>query len=214
MKFFFDFISPFAYLGWKRINAFAAEHDRELEPVPILFAALLQHHGQLGPAEIPPKRVFVAKQVMRRAHDLGVSFQIPPSHPFNPLMGLRLASLELPRPDRTRLIDTLFDAVWAEGVGITDPEAVAARLDGIGLDGGALVARTADAEVKALVRAATDEAIALGVFGVPTLIVDGELFWGADSLDDAARFLRGEDPVSDDVLARWADVRPSASRKR
>src|SRR5690554_5088901 len=110
IEFWFDFISPYAYLAWQRIHPVVEAHGRALIYRPVLFAGLLDHWGQLGPAEIPPKREFVFRQVLRRAAALGVPLEPPPSHPFNSLLGLRLACLELPPADRRRLIDQLYRA--------------------------------------------------------------------------------------------------------
>jgi 2-hydroxychromene-2-carboxylate isomerase len=85
LRFYFDFISPYAYLGWKQVHAFARTHALEVEVVPILFAALLNANETKGPAEIPAKRIFVFKDAYRKAHQLKVPFGPPPAHPFNPL---------------------------------------------------------------------------------------------------------------------------------
>src|SRR5262249_60031058 len=86
IDFHFDFISPYAYLGWTQIHALAARHGRAVRPVPTLFAALLNHSGTLGPAEIPLKRVYIFKDALRTAQVFGVPLEPPPSHPFNPLL--------------------------------------------------------------------------------------------------------------------------------
>lgn len=213
ISFYFDYISPYAYLGWRQILTLAAEHGRAVEPVPILFAALLNHHGHKGPAEIPPKRVYIFKNVLRIAHRLGVPLQPPPSHPFNPLLALRVTALVEDAQAQRRLIDGLFTATWGAGAGVTDPYLVGAIADQAGLDGAALVRAAGGEEAKARVRQSTERALALGVFGVPTFVVDGELFWGCDALPDVEAFLRGEDPVSAALLARWADLPASAGRR-
>ena len=212
LEFWFDFISPFAYLAWHRIRDVAEANARELVLQPTLFAALLNHWGQLGPAEIPPKREFIFKQVLRRAHALGLRLEPPPRHPFNPLLGLRLAQLELPPQQRTALVDLLFRATWAGGPGIDDPEVVAGLLRDAGFDAAQLLAAaTAPDNKRALVEAG-ERAKQLGVFGVPTMIADGELFWGDDSLDELDRFLRGEDPIDRELLDRWRALPVGASR--
>ncbi len=213
VDFYFDFISPFAYLAWKQIEKFAENHQRPLVIRPVLFAALLDHWGQLGPAEIEPKRIYIMKQVLRRAAELELPLAPPPRHPFNPLLGLRLAAVDgIAEADRRRLIHVLFDATWGGGPGIEDVDAVAAMASGIGLDGRALVDAARSPEGKARVRATTAQAIERGVFGVPTMIADGELFWGVDSLADLGTFLRGADPVDRDKLAAWSSITPSAVR--
>lgn len=215
IEFWFDFISPYAFLAWTQIHTIAERHARPLVLRPVLFAALLDHWGQLGPAEIAPKREHVFKQVLRRGFDLGITIAPPPAHPFNSLLGLRLASLELPEADRLRVIDRLYAAVWRPNApGITDPAVVAGLLDELGLAGAALIEAANAPDTKQKLMAATSEAIAKRVFGVPTMIVDGELFWGVDDLANLERFLRGEDPIDVAMLERWRDLPVQASRPK
>jgi 2-hydroxychromene-2-carboxylate isomerase len=214
VRFYFDFVSPYAYLAWTQIAALAARHDRELELVPTLFAGLLEANRQLGPAEIPRKRAYIYKDAVRSAHALGVEIKPPPSHPFNPLLGLRVCSADLAPAERTRAVDAMFRAVWAGGPGITDPATVTGLLAAAGLDGAALVAAAATDEIKQRVRAQTEQALAHGAFGVPTMIVDGELFWGVDSLPHVERRLHGDDPVDKVDLAGWLAIPVGSARRR
>lgn len=214
IEFWFDFISPYAYLAWQRIHAVAEAHGREVVYRPVLFAGLLNHWGQLGPAEIPPKREFLFRQVSRRASALGVRLQPPPSHPFNPLLGLRLAALELASEERRRLIETLWRATWGGGPGISDPAAVAAVLDDAGFPAAALIERAQSPSGKQRVLDNGAAGLAAGVFGVPTMIVEGELFWGDDSFAELEQVLRGEDTLDREGLARWASLPASAERRR
>jgi len=210
---YFDFISPYAYLAWKATPALAKKHGRTLEPRPVLFAALLNAHGHKGPAEIPPKRVYVFKNVLRLAAAAQLKLQPPPAHPFRPLLALRIAGLPaLDDELRFKAIDALFDATWGGGPGVEDPETVIQVLDDAGLDGPALVAAAAGPDAKARLRTTTEEALSKGVFGVPTVDVDGELFWGYDALDHVDAALAGHDPVDAEALARWADLPASAQR--
>ena len=212
IEFWFDFISPYAYLAWQRIYTVAEANGRRVELRPVLFAGLLDHWGQLGPAEIAPKRVYTFKQVSRRAHRLGVVLRPPPSHPFNPLLGLRLAALEQPEAERRRLIDLLFTATWGGGPGITDLATVRTLLLDASLDAEALLHAAAQPSHKDRLRATGREAVERGLFGVPTMIADGELFWGEDSFPELEAFLRGEDPLDLDGLARWAELPASSQR--
>jgi len=214
VRFYFDFISPYAYLAWTQIDALAARHAREVELVPTLFAALLDANGQLGPAEIPSKRTYIFKDTLRSAHALGVTLRPPPAHPFNPLLGLRACSTDLAPEARARAVGALFRAVWVEGLGITDPAVVARQLDAAGLDGAALVASAATEEIKQRVRTQTAEALAHGAFGVPTMIVDGELFWGLDSLPHVERRLQGRDPIDEVDVPRWLAMPAQSVRRR
>lgn len=212
IRFLFDFISPYAWLAWTQVHALATRHGREVEPVPVLFAAMLDAWGHKGPAEIPPKREHLMRDVARHARRLAVPLSPPPAHPFNPLLALRVASLPMPEDARRKLIDALYDATWATGEGVETPERVATAADRAGLPGAELVERAAQQENKDRLRDATRAAIERGVFGVPTLDVDGELFWGTDGIDFAGAFLRGEDPVPKDLS--YFDRAPSAVRPR
>src|SRR5262245_4689302 len=141
LAFHFDYLSPYAYLAWQTIHAIAAKHGREVKPVPTLLAALLAHGGTKGPAEIPAKRVYTLIDVLRSAHHLGVPLSPPPTHPFNPLLALRVSSLDMDDEAKRRLVDALFAATWGGGKGVESKEQVAAVVTSIGLDGEALVAR-------------------------------------------------------------------------
>lgn len=212
VRFLFDYLSPYAYVAWHRIGPIAARHGREVEPVPVLLAALLGAAGTRGPAEVPAKRAYLAKDTIRAAAVAGVRFAPPPAHPFNPLLALRVTGAVAELAARRRLIDALFAAVWGGGPGVEDRATVVAIADRVGLDGAALVAAATGEPAKTRLRADTDAAIAAGAFGVPTILVDGELFWGNDSLEHVERFLAGADPVTPARLAPWQDLRASATR--
>ena len=117
VRFLFDYISPNAYIAWTRIHDLARRAGRSVEPVPVLFAGLLQAHGLKGPAEIPAKWRWMLRDILRKASELGIDLEPPESHPFNPLLALRVSSLELAVEPRRRMIDALFRAVWAGGPG-------------------------------------------------------------------------------------------------
>lgn len=219
--FYFDFISPYAYLAWTQIHALAARHDREVRPIPTLFAAMLKHSGTLGPAEIPLKRAYIFKDTLRTARHLGVPFAAPPSHPFNPLLALRIATVD---PSRA-VIDALYRAAWGGGNGIETEAQVTQALEAANIGAAPLLAAANEVSTKQKLRDATDAAIAAGVFGVPTIIAEGptftvpggpdcELFWGVDSFPHLERFLAGDDPITTNDAESFARLAPSANRPR
>jgi len=182
---YFDIISPFAYLQWKTRSRLAGRIH--LRPVPILLAALLDHWEQKGPAEIAPKRRHIYRYCHWRAARLGVPFRFPPGHPFNPLAALRLI-VALDASEAA--VDALFGAAFGEGRDVADPDTLTAIGRQFGMtDVAEAIARP---EVKQRLRANTDAAIARGVFGVPTVDVGGTLFWGEDATDMLIDYL--EDP--------------------
>ncbi len=212
MRFYFDYISPYAYLAWTQMRGLSARTGVAVEPVPILFAALLNHWGHKGPAEIPPKRLYVFKDVVRRAHAYGVPLQPPPSHPFNPLLALRVT--EAAPADRTaEVVDTLFAHTWgdAQPRGVDQPETMRAILAPLGLE--ALVEAAGTKPIKDAIRTHTEAALTAGVFGVPSMVVEGEVFWGTDSLAHLENHLNGDDPVDDALLARWRDLPVGQARR-
>lgn len=220
IRFHFDYISPNAYFAWLELPKLAARYGRAIETVPTLFAGLLGAHGQLGPAEIPAKAAWMSRNNLRKAALLGVPLNPPLHHPFNPLLALRASVAPASREAQARAITALFRAVWVERLHVSEPEVVARVLDGAGLPGAALVARAHSAEAKERLRADTDAAIARGVFGVPTMIVGDELFWGYDDFAFLERHLAGTDPLAPEAFARWAGkstpsaMRPEALRAR
>lgn len=220
IRFYFDYISSNAYLAWLELPRLAARHDRSIETVPTLFAGLLGAHGQLGPAEIPAKAAWMFRNNLRKAALLGVPLNAPLHHPFNPLLALRVSSAPETEDERARAITALFRAVWVERLHVSEPAVVERLLDGAGLRGAELVGRAQGAEAKQRLRADTDAAIARGVFGVPTLIVGDELFWGYDDFPFLDQHLAGNDPLTPDAVARWAGksspsaMRPEALRAR
>jgi 2-hydroxychromene-2-carboxylate isomerase len=215
LRFHFDYVSSNAYLAWVALEPMAARFGRAIEPVPTLFAGLLEAHGQLGPAEVAPKMRWMGRNNLRKALLLGIELRPPAFHPFNPLLALRASSLAMPADARHRLVTGLFRATFCERRHVQDPAVVAAVAREAGLDGDAIVAAAAEPEAKQRLRAQTDAAIAEGVFGVPTVIADGELFWGYDDFPFLERFLDGRDPLPPAVLhAAPGAQRPSAMRRQ
>lgn len=212
LRFFFDYVSPYAYLAWTQLPALAERQGRPLELVPVLFAGLLNALGTTGPAEVPRKRLYIYKHTTRLGHDLGVPFAVPPAHPFNPLLALRVTAAVHDAEARRQLVSALYAAAWGGGEGVEGPERVGAAVASAGLDAQALLAAAQTQAVKDELRRNTEELLALGGFGVPSVLADGELFFGVDSLGHLERFLRGEDSLTPAELERLRNLPISASR--
>lgn len=184
ITFYLDFISPYAYLAFEELPRALEGLSYSIDYRPILFAGLLKHHGQLGPAEIPGKREWTYRQVLWLAHAHGIPMQMPSAHPFNPLALLRLATACGPN---RYVCETLFRHVWRGGADAAD----AARLQAVQQDLAPRRDPQSD-EVKNELKQATNEAIAKGLFGVPTFAVDDKLFWGFDALPMLRAWLQGD----------------------
>jgi 2-hydroxychromene-2-carboxylate isomerase len=204
---YFDLVSPFAYLVLGEIEDLANRVPITFKPV--LFGAMLSHWGQLGPAEIPPKRLQTYRSCIFAARQRGIPFRFPPSHPFNPLMLLRVLTALEGRPDAVR---ALFDLIWREG---RDPQAQAT----LSLAHERLGIKDFDAfieahDAKARLRATTEAAIASGVFGVPTLVLGHELFWGTDAMPMARAYLANPHLFEDKEMQRVDHLPTGAVRPR
>lgn len=184
---YLDFVSPYAHLAFEKLPEALMGLSYAVRYRPVLLGAMLKHHGQLGPAEVPAKRAWTYRHVHWLGQHLGVPLQMPASHPFNPLPLLRLALACAEGEDPNRHVcETLLHHVWHGGADALAPERLQALHEQLA------PALPLDSEVvKARLRANTDEAIAAGVFGVPAFAVDGRVFWGLDALPMLRDYLGG-----------------------
>ena len=200
---YFDFVSPFSYLQCERLQS----HANAIRPHPVLFAAILDANGQKGPAEIPAKRRFMYRFVVWQAKALGIPLRFPHAHPFNPLPLLRLA---VACDSRFDAITRIFRFVWRDGRLPDLPIEWAELAEELGVRDAS--ARIGDASVKDELRRETDAAIARGVFGVPTLALGNELFWGVDATDMALGYARAGGRYDDAEYVRVAELPAAAVR--
>lgn len=199
LDWYFDFLSGFAYLQLKQLKDLPG--DVSVSYRPMLFAGLLQHHETKGPAQIPRKRVYTYRHWVWQARRANVPFRMPPTHPFPPLPPLRLA---IALGNDGAAIETIFDHIWRDGEDVGDPGGWARLTDKLGVaDAEALIA---DQGVKDQLRRNTESAVELGLFGVPTAVVDGELFWGQDSTPMLFAYLENPDLFEDDEMSRAANL--------
>jgi 2-hydroxychromene-2-carboxylate isomerase len=201
VDFYFDFVSPYSYLCLHRLQA--------LGPVsityrPVLFAALLNHWGQKGPAEIPAKRLWTYRWCTWWAQQLGIPFRFPASHPFNPLHHLRLC---IAAGGGVEAIRRIFDDLWTTGAEASDPARFSRLCEALGVKPAQL------GESKDVLRRNTEEAAARGVFGVPSFIVEGEVFWGADAIEFVKAFLEDAGTLRNEEMRRVAALPVGAARK-
>ncbi|MDD2545784.1 MAG: 2-hydroxychromene-2-carboxylate isomerase [Burkholderiaceae bacterium] len=191
ITFYLDFVSPYAWLALERLPQVLEGLSYSVEHRPVLLGALLQQHGNPGPAGIAPKRDWTYRHVAWLGHALGIPLQMPLRHPFNPLPLLRQALACSDDGSINRFVaSTVLRHVWQGGHDALDAERLTAlaatlepqrRPDDTGGD-----------HAKALLRANTEAATARGVFGVPAFEVDGRLFWGLDGLPMLRSYLQGD----------------------
>lgn len=202
---YFDVISPYAYLHLTRFGELPDELAITYKPV--LFAGLLNHWGQKGPAEIPSKRRWTYRSCQFWADSHGVPFRFPAAHPFNPLHYLRLILACGSTPQAVRRV---FEQVWTTGADPADEKSFAALARSLGVDD---LAALGSVEIKDALRRNTEEAAALGVFGVPTLAMDGETFWGSDSIEFFKAWLAEPGILAKEEMRRIDSLPVAAARK-
>lgn len=200
---YFDFISPYAYLSLHTLAALPP--DVIVEYRPVLFAGLLKHWGQKGPAEIAPKRLWTYRSCVWLAQRQGVPFALPAAHPFNSLPYLRLALAAGATPHAIR---TIFDALWTTGANPATPSVIAGLAEALGIEPEQL----AQASVKDQLHANTERAASEGVFGVPSFVIDDQVFWGSDSLEFATAYLKDPDILSTPQMRRAEALPVGVSR--
>jgi 2-hydroxychromene-2-carboxylate isomerase len=199
IHFYLDFISPYAWLAFDGLPKALQGISHRVVYKPVVFGALLNHHGQLGPAEMPAKRDWTYRQVLWQARVQGTPLQLPASHPFNSLALLRLATACDAQGEPNRFVcEKIFRHVWCTGLEAADPQRLAALAAEL-----APQADVGSTEVKQRLKDNTDEAVALNLFGVPSFVVDGRVFWGNDALPMLRACLQG-DPWFDS--ADWTAV--------
>lgn len=206
INWYFDFISPFSYLASERLDRLPAHI--ELRPRPVLFAGLLQHWQTKGPAEIAPMRRFTFRHIQWLADNNNIPLRLPPLHPFNPLKLLRLC---IALDSEPALAQRLFRFVWAEGRSSDDPVDWQALIEELGVEDADKLISTP--EVKAQLRQNTEDAIGKGVFGVPSFVVDDEIFWGFDAIDFLLAYLHEPELLNSPGM-QAADAMPQGLQRQ
>jgi len=209
LDFWFDPISPYAWLAFDALPDALAGFSVRVDYRPVLLAGLLAHWGQKGPAEVEPKRAWTYRDVAWRAHRQGLRLELPAEHPFNPLPLLRLALAAAPAgemPNR-HVVETVFRHVWHGGGDAVDAQRLETLRQTLQTE-----RDPASAEVKDELRHLGAQAIAQGVFGVPTVVVDGRAFWGADALPMLREHLSGSGWCAGPGWDQAAAPRPATRR--
>ena len=215
IKFYFDPISPYAYFAKEAIKRTfpKAVLEKEIVYKPVLFAGLLNHHKQLGPAEIELKRIFTYEYTSWVAHKYGYPFKFAVSHPFNPLPLLRGC---IAAKSSSEAVDDVLQFVWKDG----KPATKEYQKEFLELFQNKYNVTPEDintTEVKDELRKNGEEAIKEGVFGVPTLLISDDtqskLFWGHDAVPMALEWYNGDDFFKTKEFKDLSNITPAATRK-
>ena len=185
VEFFFDVGSPASYLAWTQLPALCTAAGAELVVRPMLLGGVFQATGNASPATVPAKGRYTFIDMSRFARRYGVALRTNPHFPINTLVLMRaVVGVQTHAADRLpAFLAAVFTAIWVDGLNAGDPAVASKLLIDAGFDPAQVFAWAAEPDAKASLRATTDEAVARGVFGAPTMFVGGEMFFGQDRLD-------------------------------
>jgi 2-hydroxychromene-2-carboxylate isomerase len=209
LDFYFDYLSPFSFIAWKRLGELKPLAQVDL--IPVALGPLLNHWGIKGPGEVQPKREFLLKSCLRRSAREGFAFTTPKTHPFNSLYALRLSIKEVAGDHQEKVVGALWRAGWEQRIDMGEPDELLNVLRAESLPADELYEKSFLPAAKRALKANIQQALAAGVFGVPSFVVEGELFWGEDSLPDLLAFLTNRDPLDHGKLVRLLESTPRAA---
>ena len=185
VDFFFDVGSPASYLAWTQLPGLCASHGADLVYRPMLLGGVYQATGNASPATIPAKGRYTQMDYERHARRYGVPLRSNPHFPIITLFLMRaVTGIQLRRPGQLQqLLGCVFKALWIDALDLNDPQLTAGILATGGFDPAEIESLAQDPETKAALKATTQEAVARGAFGAPTLFVGDQMFYGQDRMD-------------------------------
>jgi len=195
IEFYFDFSSPYGYLGSQNIQALAEKHSMSIDWQPILLGAVFKVSGLSPLTNYPMKGDYAVMDFQRSAREVNLPYSHPEKFPIGAVAASRAVwwlkehSEEAQREKTDSLVHEIFKAYYIANDDISDPEVVLQVAAKCGIDQSALTAALQDPAVKDRLKTAVDDAIEKKVFGSPIMIVDGEMFWGNDRIDQLDRWL-------------------------
>jgi len=187
LEFWFEFASTYSYLSIMRIEAVAEQAGVEVLYRPFLLGPIFQGQGwDTSPFNLyPAKGEYMWKDMARRSKAYGIPFHKPENFPVLSVYAARVALLGEDKNWCIPFIRAVFEAHFVDDQDISDPDILEALLVELGVDGASVLHSAGAGNVKQRLRARTEQAVELGIFGAPSFIVGRELFWGDDRLEDA-----------------------------
>lgn len=214
LNFYFDFLSPFSYFAWVKLEDLKQKNEFKIHYKPVALGPLLNHWQIKGPGEVTPKREFLLKQCLRFSAKNNIPFTTPKTHPFNSLYALRFCLSSVAGEQQESVIATLWKAGWQERIDMGEPDEIMKALSAANLPAEELYEKSFTREAKLELKSNIQEAIGFGAFGVPSFVVKDELFWGHDAIADLMEFLKGNDRLDREKLENLLSSTPRAAAQQ
>jgi 2-hydroxychromene-2-carboxylate isomerase len=184
LEFYFDVASPPSYIAHERLPALVERTGATLILRPVLVGGVFKLSGNAAPVSVRAKKAYMMQvELPRLARRYGIALDFDRRAPFGSLNLMRGAVVAEERGGLADYATAVFRATWAMGRDMSDPSAVADVLDAAGFDAEVIFARIQEPTIKGKLIAATEAAVARGVFGVPTFFIGTEMYFGQDHLD-------------------------------
>jgi len=187
--FYYDYGSPTAYLAWTQLPELCERHQANLHYKPVLLGGIFKATGNSTPVLIAPKGKWLFKDIERYAVRYGVPYQMNPHFVINSMTMMRGAMWAQNTGVLESYNKAMYEATWVNGLNMSEPDVIASVMNEADLDAAAMLQAVADDSIKKQLIEATGDAVEQGVFGAPTMIVNGELHFGQDRLDWVERQL-------------------------
>jgi 2-hydroxychromene-2-carboxylate isomerase len=199
IEFYFDFLSPYSYLAWTWVRS----SPYEIEYYPVSMATIISSYDTKGPAQIEPKRNYLFKDLLRATKMNNIPFTTPKHLPFNSLYALRLALIGTAGDKQKEIIDAIYRAGWEKGLDIGSDDVLKEILKENNLYSDELIEKMENKNARIELKANVERALQLELFGVPSFVVDGEMFWGYDSTKYLEMYLNGMDPLDREMYQQF-----------
>lgn len=201
ISFYFDFLSPYSYVAW----TWARTQPYDFTFIPVSIPSIISHYDTKGPAQIAPKRNYLFKDLLRYTSLNRIPFTTPKNLPFNSLYALRLSLVEVSGKDQREVIDAIFRGGWEHGMDIGSDEVLRDILAQKNLPVDELFLKMEAKESRGYLKNNVTEALTNNLFGVPSFLVDDEIFWGNDSIKYLEMYLAGNDPLDLEKYKKFLD---------
>jgi 2-hydroxychromene-2-carboxylate isomerase len=183
IDFYYDYVSPNSYLAWTQLTKLCAETGTRLNYKPILLGGVFKATGNSSPILVASKAAWLKEDILRHVKYYDVPFAFNPFFPLSTTIIMRGSMWALTTENIKEYNKVMFEAVWVDQKNMADQNVITEVLESNGFDAKQVIKATEQQVFKKALIQSTEEAVARGVFGAPTMFIDGQMHFGQDRLD-------------------------------